>query len=121
MNSCKKFGVTFHKNMDLQTLVDQWDKVSEEDKQSDPSFNDLMKSTKNILDAQAAQIQVTQTAKEALDTITEITIVASAVLTGNAAYAGTKSSEIAAESAQAAQNNALEIQQQLIFDQLCEE
>ncbi len=120
-SSCKKFGVTFHKNMDLNTIVNQWKKVPAAIREADvnATLNDAMLAAELALQAQSAQVSITENAKDALNTSTEVVTASAAVQTGNFAYIATKAADVVAEAAQEAENLVIESQKDAIFDQLC--
>lgn len=117
--SCKQYGVTFHKNMDLKTMVQQWAKVSPVVRAQNPTLNVIMSTAEQALSVQETTIKTSAQAKDALNVVTEATILASAALTGNVTYSATQAADEAAKLAQEAENLTIEQLRQQVLGQLC--
>lgn len=103
MNINRKFGVTFHDNMDLATLISQWNKVAPAIRAANPTIEAAMTAAQVANGAQSATIAVQSVAVSTFQTIKDAVEAGAAVLTGNLGYAGTK---VAAEAAKVSQEAA---------------
>lgn len=119
MKNCKIGGVSFHKNMDLKTLVSQWAKVPQSAKDANPTMNDSMNSASTLLNTQQTTISATTQAKQLFNTLTVAVNTSAAALTGNVGYVGAEAGTVTADAQQIVQDNLVESQKTVIYSQLC--
>lgn len=112
----RKFGVTFHDNMDLPTILNQWGKVAPSIQAANPTIAAAMLAGSVALGIQQTGVGLEATARSAFKTIQEAVEAASAILVGNGAYVGGKVAAIAAGGVQELASNVIESQQSSLFE-----